>query len=387
MSNVQDSRLGFGVRRNKGVTLSTALDHTYIVRLIGCLAWCAASLSMAQAMPGANAISGVHSKKTKGILTLPPQAETIDLLERRLTIQLPQGTHLAPIGPESFMAAKQSEREQSRAFLEVANEKFVVLAEELFALAGPDFERHLRQNILIEGRAARFDLEKLALGGGLRGFLLSPKTLDLSDEAVLTLSVFVVQADDSVQKVAFYVNPALAKAEGAVRKLSKGCAMTLAPGTRGLGSQAGPRALSIAEVTKSNQAQLTVELPAGFIHSQRMSSDFIVHSLRRMTRIGEPPSKIGIYVGRFPQFQYQGMGFPRSLIRKVPGRLLGKEMTWSTWSARDIRPDLTDGMMEAIVQLSISDLMLHVFLRAENDQDFPVLKKIVETLKLESTSF
>jgi len=317
-------------------------------------------------------LAGVAQGQELGKLS--PGKVATDLLGDRLRIRMPKNAKVEARG-RSIMAALEAATEETRVVLNAGKERLVLMAWEMFALAGGDLAKAVRADIATWGDQAKgVQVEPLVVPKPLADArLVLPAGHDSKREAVLLQSAYVESADGTVQMLAFYVNPAGAKDLAGCTALAKKLMGTLTAGDKKLDLAAGPRRFPVA----GDKDFLVLEVPAGFVASTQTGPDFSVYRLRRVVVMGKPGSSVGIYLGGHPSYQHnQSGGGAKPALSK--GKLLGREIEWHNWS----RGALTTS--EAILPLpGSSGLFLHAFLTAVKAADLAALQTVIESLKIE----
>jgi hypothetical protein len=288
----------------------------------------------------------------------------MDLLNGRLRVRLPAGARNEARG-HSIMAAPQSVQQETRLVLDAGRERLVVMSYELFATAGDDLAAAVRKYLAEDGATEK--IEPLTLAG-LRAIVAVPTTHDLKREAIPVLDVFVASPDSTVQALAFFVNPAGGTDIQGVTELARRSAATLAAGPAKLPSTTGSRVLSDG---------LHITVPAGYVATRQDGPDFTVHHLRKLGPLGEPTTRVGIYLGGHPAYQHKQVDDTPVALKKTAGKLLGQAMEWHTWTRG--KPPTQVTTMEAIVPHG-SGLLVHVFMSAPSEAALAEPKAIAETL-------
>ncbi len=131
----------------------------------------------------------------------------IDLLAGRLVIRMPAEARLEA-RRASIMAAPTAAADESRVVLDAGPERLVLMANELFALAGPRLEETVKKEAAEQwsGKDASFSVERLAVKG-LQVFALLPSALKVRGDAALVLAAYVGSPDGTVQLLRLFVNP------------------------------------------------------------------------------------------------------------------------------------------------------------------------------------
>lgn len=306
--------------------------------------------------------------------------EATVLLGGRLTARMPVGARVEQ-RRRSIMAAKQPVQEETRVVLDAGAERLVVMAYEVFANDGGDFDKGARADIARWSKGTKkptpvFGVEKLTLPG-LPAFAASPKSLDTSRGAIFTLGVYTRHPDGLVQYLAFYVNKAGVVDETGVRKLVRAIAETLRPGPRRLERKGGERALA----GLSKNGGLRVTLPPGWAHTVTRGPDFLVHRLRRITPLGKPTQSVSVYLGGHPSYQHRQSRIEGLKVNEVKAPLLGAEVSWKRWTRPNKGGTAGATTVEAIVPAPGGKTRAHVFYTSAEPAALESLGALAATLK------
>lgn len=300
---------------------------------------------------------------------LQPAATPVELLAGRLRMRVPAGAR-TEARQRSIMAAPESAQHETRIVLDAGGERLVMMTYELFATAGNDLAAAVRKDLA--GGTTPPTVEALNVPG-LRAVAVVPAALDLTREAILILGVYVALPDATVQSLAFFINPNAARDVPGATALARRIAATLTAGPARLASQAGPRRLSDG---------LSLTVPAGYIATSQAGPDFVIHHLRKLSPLGQPAARLGVYVGGHPAYQHRQSDEAPAAVKQTAGKLLGRDIEWHTWTRGEASEQLTT--MEAILPLSGTaanhGLLLHVFLTGATEPELAELRKIAESL-------
>ncbi len=282
------------------------------------------------------------------------------LLGDHVEVALPVGMKLEARG-HSIMAADQAGEDETRAVLDDGSARLVMMAYELYATTGPDF----RAAAIADAKAQLPNamVEAVALAKPLAGFAAAPPTKGDQD-ANLIYMMWLGNADATVQVLAFYLNPAGAKATGKWLALAKKIAATAVAGKRVLATKAGDRALG----------DLVVALPDGWAVTPQPGPDFIVFHLRKTAVLGTSPPRCGVYVGGFASYQYSQNGIEAAHVKKLAGKLMGAKVDWYVWTANG--SSTTEAMTKGL-----NGETVHVFCSASAEGELADLRKLAETLR------
>lgn len=297
-------------------------------------------------------------------LPLPAQ---LSLLGNKLVIRMPAGSHIEARG-HSIMAAPEADADETRVVLDGGEERLVIMANEMHAVAGNDFAKNVNRVI------AEWQAEDKNQSYTVAPDVISHDSLKLivvtlknaiaqSGEARLVQSCFVHGKDGTVQYIAAYANPDAAKDWTGISDLVRRIMETLSPGP-------SPSSLESRIVDIDRDLGLRISLPARIMYIDQPGPDFHVAHLYQCRELGEDGASIGIYIGSAPDFH------PAKGSKQQSGVILGQPVTWfeSTNSDQCRLETLAHSRQHP-------DVALHIFLSGSNERDVVALKQIVETLQ------
>ncbi|WP_437797514.1 hypothetical protein [Sorangium sp. So ce693] len=315
------------------------------------------------------------------------------LLSGRLAVRLPEGARIEARA-RSVMAAAEPDEDETRVVLDAGDERFVIMAYELFALGGKDPEGGVRAAAATDFPGGGATVEPLGVSDEqLKAWAVFPKSADRGSVAIPVLVLYVLHPDGFAQMLAFYVNPPAAKDAAGCSALAAGAgALPAAPGelprctafARAIAAtvSAGPRRLDASGGERTLKGQgsedsFLVKVPAGASTTAQRGPDFTVHRLRLPVELGAPQSAIGIYVGGHPSFQYN-QNEAKVTPTPRPGKVFGKAMSWQVWPMSPTRV-----MAEAILpHPKIKGLTVHLFAGAADDKALAPLLDIAASLRV-----
>jgi hypothetical protein len=292
------------------------------------------------------------------------------LLQGRLSVHVPAQAVPAPI-QEGVMGAPEASTEMTRIDVNAGSQKMVLLAEELFARAGRQFEEGVKQKATL--LPAKVKIESWPLPEPLRGYACIPVSPDKDKEANLVLGLYVAQADGTVEELAFFVNQAGAVNFSEALELARSIARSVTPGKRRLEISAGERIL------RGYASDLVITVPEGFVATEQQGTDFLVHHLRKITEFTDPPEDIGIYMGDAPSQNGE------SAKENGTGILLGQT---AHWYEEEVDLDGRKGLFDrALIRIGSwpstgnPPTYVDVFLQAGDATGIQKLKKVAATLR------
>ncbi|HYV37329.1 MAG TPA: hypothetical protein VE988_16595 [Gemmataceae bacterium] len=276
---------------------------------------------------------------------------------------------------QSVMAAPENAEDETRVVVDAGHERLVLVATELYALAGDDLEQAVRADLVNTwGKdPATMKFEKLEVAP-LRAVAVTPPAGDGKQEANLALGVYVGNTDGTVQFLAFYVNPAAAKDMAAVQSLARKIAATVDAGSKSLFVAAGPRTFP-----GIGGEQLGLTVPAGFTASLQDGPDFAVCHVLKLAPLGQAPARCGIYVGGHPAFLFRKTNDPLQKVDDLKGKLFGENVDWKVWSK--------DGLFTCEVIMPYPNGKtgaIHVFCSAGSQEQMAAMRAVAESLRVEA---
>lgn len=264
------------------------------------------------------------------------------LLSDRLTLRMPVGAK-SQARSHSIMAADTPNEEETRVLLDAGDERFVLMAYELFATPGQDPERAVRTDMNSEMGDLKPTLAPLRLSdSNTQAWAVVPGVADRERVAIPVLAVYVVHPDRFMQLLTFYVNPAAAKdpkgcsglasAAGATdlpdpsaplprcTAFAQAIASTLHAGARRMDVSGGERPLG----------EFVAKVPPGASITAQEGPDFFVYRVRLPVELGGKQPTLGIYVGGHPSYQYrQNDAQVQPTEKQAPA--FGKTVAWQVW--------------------------------------------------------
>lgn len=282
------------------------------------------------------------------------QATPVPLLGGRLQLSVPEGAMSnAPPTPPADAAVTM----ETRIFLGDGDKQLAVISEELGALASAELTEKLKAK---SPKLAQANFRETTLPSGLKVVLAThDEPPSNTAEAVPLAHAFSTLPDGTLQATRVFVSPAVMAAGGA------GCVdfavsilSTLAPGQGSLDLNAGPRKLG---------SRFELAVPQGTLVAPQQGPDFTLYHVLVVRELGSPAPQMSIYVGRQPKYA------PDANAKQIPGKLLGKPVTW--------RETTTNGVIERETLVELSDVALHLFMAATDAADADALTKIASTLR------
>jgi hypothetical protein len=294
-------------------------------------------------------------------------ATATPVLGGHLALRLPAGARIEEAG-HSLMAAPAPEEELTLAVLRRGKVRLSLLATEADALAGPDLEAGVRAELKGDPAMTGATVAPLSVAPPLRAVtVVLPPAARKREQQTLVLAAYLAHPDGSVQRAAFFVNRAGARAAAAWAEVASRWVATFT---------AGPRRPPAAPGEHELGRDAVVITPAGFAVRDQEGPDFTVYHLRRLVPLGAPREECGVYVGGFPSYQHEQEEVAAVAVRKSPGKLAGQTVEWHTWA----RAGLTTA--EAQVAMPGDGERMHVFCSAATAGALDQLRAMAATIRL-----
>jgi len=275
-----------------------------------------------------------------------PLSKSIDLLDGRLTLRVPAPAKIQQ-RQASFMAAPESLQEETDVVIESGDSHLSITAWELFATAPADVEKPVRQELQREP----LTIQSRSLRSGLRLIEFFPNAPQ--QNANLIWGAYLLNADGTVQRIAFY-------GDGPQAKLPASCLSTVKAMAEGLST--GARALNLKGGTTTVGGQLTVSLPPSYGTSVQDGIDFKVYKVKKFVPLGASGGSIGLYLGDHPSFNGQGQ-------RGGKATLLGKPAEWLDYPNGS-------GSQTLIPLDAAGHHYAHIFISANSAAELQELKRV-----------
>jgi hypothetical protein len=240
----------------------------------------------------------------------------IDLLDGRLEIRGFKGTAAPPREYDVMWTAK-AQAQETRTMVAAGDDRFVVLADELFQLAPSAFEEEAKKYLgyMYGKRVPQPRFEALKLASGLRNLAMIPAAPKAQGDAATMLAMLVVHPDGTLQDISLHVSPQLA-AENGCMDTARALAETLRPAARKLDRKARTETLS------GGGLKLKLALPADCVVTEQPGPDFTAFHVNKLAPLGQYPGEMLVYIGGHPDTTKGEKVHHR-------GKLLGAPVEWS----------------------------------------------------------
>jgi hypothetical protein len=291
----------------------------------------------------------------------------MEVLGGRLTVRMPQGSQSRARG-HSIMAAPASEQQETRIAFDAGPERLVLMAEEVFAFGGDDFEKNVQEMLAKTGRKFKANLLPIP-AKGLKAVVVTPvhdPDRSRSNDATFVEGIFVQSDDRTIQSLDVYVNRAAEKNLKDCRMLAHRILTSVAPGGKKLQLEAGERRL----FAYSRDLEISIVVDKDTAVTTQKGPDFLVHRIVVLGQLGTDSDGIGVYVGNHPHF--------KPGAKKESGTVFGKKIDWYSPVGRGRG-------LETCCELPIpgnDHFQAHIWVFAGNDARLATMKQIAETMKL-----
>jgi acylphosphatase len=289
------------------------------------------------------------------------RSDSVDLLAGRLAIRVPTEAKIEA-RRASIMAAAESVEQESRIVLDYGSQKMVLMVSETFNRATSDFQVAVQTKMApVSNRIAAWDLQS-----PLRGVAYWPNTSSWTAEANLVMGLYVLRPDQTVQHLAFYLNPAAAEDLAVWENLARKIAASVTDGREHLTTQAGERAI----------AGFVAAVPDGYVTTTQRGPDFSVYHLHKITEFGDPASTLNIYTGNHPHGLSNGQQPKTSRTT-----LLGVPAEWHETTRKENSETVISNEAILLIHGGSPALYAHIFLTSGNSAQMDELKRIAASLR------
>jgi hypothetical protein len=290
----------------------------------------------------------------------------VEVLGGRLTIRMPDGSKKEG-RPFAIMAAPEPEEHETRVIFDAGQERLVLMAHELFALAGDDFEKDVKE--WVAKWTGKYKVEVLPLAvRELKAVAVVPVNdpdHTRSDDATFAEGVFIQSDDRTIKSLDVYVNAVAEKELKGCKTVAHQILLSVAPGTKILDLAAGERRL----FAYSKDLEISVIAPQNTVATKQVGPDFVVHRLIAIGPLGSDSGSILIYIGGHPDYD------PGT--KKGESMIFGKKVEWQS---------VPQGPgLQTHCDLPIpgeAELKSHIIILAPNSAQLEALTQAAESLKL-----
>jgi Tfp pilus assembly protein PilF len=308
---------------------------------------------------------GTASPAESAKLTDQALSSKINLLDGRLTIDMPTGTEVDS-EHSSIKRDEASEvlHKETRASVKLDKQQLDLSVRELYATSGNNFDGNARKVFEpnLEAGKSKLSLGVKTIKSGLKMCQLKTEEAAKSNTQNQIVETAIVEnTDGTVQFISIRANSDAAKSWKAVSTLADNILSSIAPGTKTL-------------PTKSRKIEidtfygLVSLVPEGTATNSDVGADFHVFTFNKIHELGTPAAYLSIYIGQHPAYR------PKDLSAGRPGTILGQPIKWQEEHANSLH------LAQTLVPLQGTPTVLHIFCVAGSDQDISELIKIAEGL-------
>lgn len=255
------------------------------------------------------------------------QGPTQTALTNRLSILNDRAFFSFPASAENIargtgiMSHDPNANRETRIIYDIGDHRVVFYATELYRLGDDDLLALLEsENSEIEGMQSKILIDKERL----QAFVSTPSIYDTTRSAILINSLLVRTPDNTLFRMAAYVNPAGFEALEDYKALSEEVFKTLENGSRTNSIHAHTDTIEIFMADHS----FLIDLPENYAVSVDQKYDFQVIRLHKYKKNGQSgPISINIYTGHHPSFFHPEYGF-EGYNEKPKGKFLGHQVEW-----------------------------------------------------------
>ena len=290
----------------------------------------------------------------------------IDLLNGRLTVDMPKGTVLDSTPRSTMSEASEVREQETRASVTTGNQRLDLLVRELYAVSGKDFGGNAKKVFepkLKEGNS-KFLLTNKTSKSGLRMCQLISLEATKSNSGNQVVDTAIVEnKDGTVQYITVRANSEAAKDWKGVSTLAENILNTIAPGSKTLLSKS-------RTIEMDTFYGLVAAVQDGTATNSEGGADFHVFTFNKMHELGTPAAYLSVYIGQHPAYR------PKDPSTGETGTILGQSIKWQEEQANSMRAAQT------LVPLQGTPTVLHIFCVASSEEEISGLIKIAESLSI-----
>lgn len=224
------------------------------------------------------------------------------------------------------MGAPQADRSETRVVFQDGEKKLVVMADELFAVAGNDYGTRISEHL--KGWAKEEECEFNIADVNKQVMAGIPKMPNLKDDAILCGAAFVRNKDDTVQRIGIYFNPEFYKTPEICSEWTKKILASIDFGSRKVAIEKGKKIFEFPGA----QWSMGVDFPEGYVVTTQMGIDFLVYHILEIVPLGNNGKEIGIYFGGHPSYQHEKLEKDKIDKKSRNALLFGKQKEWTQYA-------------------------------------------------------
>ncbi|GAB3588758.1 hypothetical protein [Hymenobacter daeguensis] len=276
--------------------------------------------------------------------------------------------------PTDIMSADHNINLETRILLDIQKMRLVFFAQELYALGD---KKSITQFVAEDSKKSGAKTTVVADNGNLFSILSTPAAFDSTRDAILVNSLLVKTSDNTVFRIAAYINPAAYASRAEFIKLTARVFETITAGTRQNNRAAHTEILPVSNTKK----KLKIFLPANYTVTTDQKYDFQVFVFHHYQPIGdEQRENLTIYAGSHPSYFFRNFHFERDEAQLVKGTFLGKPINWLHFT--NFNNHLYIKEQQVPSDNIAAGLILHVGMLGSSESVLDELTKIAAAIEL-----
>ncbi|MBK8221684.1 MAG: tetratricopeptide repeat protein [Candidatus Obscuribacter sp.] len=310
-------------------------------------------------------IIGLASSAYSAELSDRALSSKIDLLDGRLTIDMPSGTvsdsHCHAKGTK---VASEVIQKETRASVTAGRQRLDLSVRELFATSGKNFDGSAIKVLQPKPTEGNSNFSLRTSKSGLRMCQATTKVAAKAGTGSQVVNTAIVEnSDGTVQLITISVNSEAARDWKAVSTMAERILNSIAPGTKTL-----PTISRKIEI--DTFYGLVASVPDGIATNCFESADFHVFTFNKLHELSSPAAYLSIYIGQHPSYT------PKDPNTGRPGSILNQSIRWQEEHQNSMHAAQT------LVPLEGTPTILHIFCVASTPEEISDLIKIAETLSV-----
>jgi hypothetical protein len=276
--------------------------------------------------------------------------------------------------PSDIMSADHNINLETRLLLDIQKMRLVFFAQELYALGD---KKSVTQFVTQDNVKTGSKTTVVTDNSSLFTILSTPIVFDSTKEAILVNSLLVRTTDNTVFRIAAYINPDAYNKRDEFIKLTARVFATLTAGARQNSRAAHTESLAIANTKK----KFKIALPANYAVTADQKYDFQVFVFHHYRNLGdEQRENLTIYAGSHPSYFFRSFHFERDEAQLLKGTFLGKPINWLHFNNPEKHVYIKEQQIPS--DNLAAGLVLHVGMLGSNDSTLDELTKIAAAIEL-----
>ena len=252
------------------------------------------------------------------------QQNRIDLLNGRFSFVFPDSAKNIARGTD-IMSADPNTNNETRVIYDIGDQRIVFFAEELYAKSHPQLEAEIKKQI---SATNQFITKQLFKKDSVQAISIVPSIFDKTQNAILTNSLIVQNADSTLSKLNVYLNPQAFKNKQQFDAITTGVLSSFQKGSRKLNLQSHIDSFPVL----GTKTILKLPLPKDYIVTVDRKYDFEVYKIQKVVGYGDYDyGDLIMYYGFHPSMFSNEYSLEKFKTAATDGEFMFQKFKWENY--------------------------------------------------------